>query len=382
MDDLERQIRTWADAAAPEGAGVPVTTDEVRATVRHDEEPGRSDGVDANELDPSPVGGRRRRWLAAAAAVAAVAALGVGALALTGGDDAEPLDVGTTTTTTTVDPLAGPVGFEVLAVAQGGRAQPWGPGTIARTPGEVAQLWADAGLDAPTPTVDLEERVVVGMTIIDGACPPILEGFAREGDGEADPTIRPVLDTTAADCVEPMLGHTLVVAVDWATVGDAFTLHIPAQGRADLIEVRAEVRRLAAEPEVEVTWELDETTVAAGDPLSGEVTVVNRSGAPIEGTTCGPFFAVRLRGPEAEQVVARPLCASGFTIPEGRSTYELRGTTSHSSCTLAPAPDEDDLACAPDGTVPSLPPGTYEALLDQATPGLVPPPDPIMVTIT
>ncbi|MCB0972745.1 MAG: hypothetical protein KDA97_14665, partial [Acidimicrobiales bacterium] len=275
------------------------------------------------------------------------------------------------------DPLTGPVGFDVLNVGDAGRLPPWGKATVARTSGEVAQMWADAGLDAPSPRIDPDEQVVIAMTIADDACPPTLEGFVRDGT-----TIEPLFVDREEACEEPLLGHTYLVAIDWATVGDAFTFRLPAQPLADLPEVKREVERLPAEPAVEVSWELDETTPAAGDPLSGTVTVENRSGAPIEGTTCGDFFAVRLRGPDAEQVVARLACAQRFVIPEGRSSYDLTGTTTHTSCTTMADPPPDALVCEPDGSIPALPDGTYEALLDQGGTALVPPPDPIEVTIT
>lgn len=393
MDDVEQQIKAWADATAPATDG----------------------GAPAPAV--IPVHGRlgRARWLAAAAAVVVLGAIGVG-LAIRSDDDGPELlrasDPPATTatsqapeTTTTAAVRSGSVvGFEVLGDGAATDAE-IGSLASAQTPEELSALWRRSMRDLPEPEVDLDRQVVVSLTIDAEECPGTLIGFKRE-----DASITPRFLIPGDQCEQPILPTTYVVASDWASVGDEFTFILRTEVDGDdqedtLVVTRrdpgatttstaaplatttttvppATTTTTASSSPADLTAQLDlpTTTVASDGEIAGDVVVVNDTGKPIVVTTCGGYFLARLANDAYTQEVVRPGCASSYTIPEGRSTHPVQVMARYGTCTTNPT-QPDHRACDADGSLPGLPPGRYQLTIvdDQhAVPAIA----PVTITVT
>jgi hypothetical protein len=103
--------------------------------------------------------------------------------------------------------------------------------------------------------------------------------------------------------------------------------------------------------------ELDSLSLVAGDPVEGEVIVVNNTGNTVRAQGCGGLFQVALSNEEHEPAVAWQDCLEDFLIPMGESTYPVTVNTVH------------------------VEPGSYEATLYQRN-RVVPDPEPIEVEVT
>lgn len=232
MDDVEQQLSGWGDEAM-RASGPPVTAEEVMRSAPTTRPARWNSG--------RPNGGR---LLGVAAAVAAL--IGLFALVAVnrddGGDRLITEGPGSVPPTDPGDPALsggeGPVRFEVLAVGpalMNGMGSVHSVGAIAEldtNDHELAELWADAGQPPPAPEVDLEDQLVLSITIPDDACPPELVGFDRREepvDGPADIVIEPVFVEPPGVCNRPLIPKTFVVAVDWESVGDDFWLFLPGQ---------------------------------------------------------------------------------------------------------------------------------------------------------
>lgn len=370
MDEIERQVRAWADAAGPAAVeGEPVAAEEV-----------------VGPAAPAPSGGTGRRWLAAAAAVLAVAAVGAGVLALTA-DDAEQVRSGDPTTT--AGEPDDEVRFELLhlglAVPPAGVDDGWIDELpslrTAASAEQLEELWADVRYLDPTrssippvPEVDVDERVVVSIAIPDDNCPPELRGFRRdEGDGIAGDRLIPQFVETADVCEEPLIPKQYVVALDWASTGDRFSVfvdggnlsgdpeRIPGYGRSS--EIRLDRARPAR---VLVDLELEATTVEAGGSLAGQVVVSNDTGVAIDIGYCGAEFAVGLENDEVDQQLGFDACLQQGQLLPGSSAFDVEISASYGSCVAVgpedPLPD-GMVECLPGGGVPPLPPGEYRTRL-------------------
>lgn len=372
MDEIERQIGAWADAAAPEAS--------TEGAVSADEAVDRT-GVAAPagaRSGSAPGGSRRTRaLLAAAAAVVLVAGIVVAVVVATDDGGSDRVETGATTlvpdTSTTTVPGTGEVRFEVLSRAKA-VDDPVGTVRAAHTRSELTKLLADAGLPATLGDgVDLDREVVVSLTIADDACPPTLERFDRAEDlGDPDPpanpaaqppTLLPRFVEPAGGCILPMVPRTFVVTLAWSTTGDRFRLHLPTAGAPDDVGATILLDRDRPDP-VLVDLSLAAGSVSAGGKLGGTVSVSNNTGRPIPVTTCGPPFAVGLEGEGVRQELARPACAQSEAVPPGESTYPVTVTASHTTCTTMADPPPGSRACLPGGGLPPLPVGTYTTFLE------------------
>jgi hypothetical protein len=364
MDEIERQVRAWADAAAPAAVdGDPVGADEAMAT--------------ATAPSPRPVSGPRRRWLAAAAAIVVVGAVAAGVLALTT-DDAEPLRTADSTTTTELDDQLAPdpteeVRFEVVSVGYAGE-QAMGTVRTAATPEQVEALWSEVvplddpsrpeeqrgpNFPGPVPEVDFERQVVVAIAIPDDACPPELIRFDRDGSA-----ITPVFEEVAKECEEPLEPKRFVVVLDRSGFD---RLRLPADPTFDLpaMEVLLRPTRTGT-----VLVDLEQPslsgTVVAGETLPMTVVVSNNTGAPIEISYCNAEFAVGLENDEVDQQLGFNACLRISTLEPGISTFDVEVSASYGSC-VAVGPDDPQPAgmveCLPGGGIPPLPPGAYRTRL-------------------
>jgi hypothetical protein len=386
MVDVEQQIRAWADAAAPPTGEAIDAADVIGGRV------GRA--AAAPPVDDAPR--RRERWLAVAATVLVVAAVGIGVL-VQSDDGAERLEAQhPSTTSTSTSGVTGPgteVAFDVLA------ARPNEDGRIgllraAQTPAELDGLWSEAGLGEPEggmnafrpPEVDFDEQLVVSMTIAGDGCQPELAGFRHEGAA-----IEPRFIRLQERCGLPLIPQTFVVALDWDTTGDKFLLVLNGlrpQDDQETLEVVRQVdppepeRTPDVTPEVATaTLELDGTEVASGGTLTGTLTVVNDTGAPIEGITCGPYFVGLLGNGHFRQTVGRGWCRDVVTIPEGSSTYDIEVEAVYTACAEPGGRPGGYPTCRADGGPIGLPAGTYELRIDDPQ-HLVEAIEPVPITVT
>lgn len=307
-------------------------------------------------------------------------------------DDETTLDVvragteaaGSTTTAPLSTPEPIDVSFQLLGASNDSEAA----GTLgsAQDADELRQLRLDAGV-GDRADVDFATRVVLSFTVLGRDCPatlnsdpPILGGMLRTGT-ELEPQFLPIPD----ECETNDTPRTYLVSVPWAETGDEFDLVLSSNlgGEADQqLHVEREDHEPAAPSKVTASLKLDATTVVVGGTLRGTVTVDNRSGAPIEGTTCGDYFIATLRNEEYGQGVARTLCEGPFTLPEGTSTYPVSVTAVVTGCTPGEIVDSNfGLRCNPDGSMPALPPGEYQVRVDDPQ-ELVPAIDPVTITVT
>lgn len=375
MDEIERQVRAWADAAAvAAGEGDPVGADEVSTAPA--------------VLRPVPRGGRRR--LAAAAVVVAVGALAAGVLALTSDDPAPIRTADSTTTTEPEGSTGGDVSFEVLQV--GGAAPAPGDdwdewvGSLpvlqtASTAEQLEELWRGVRYLDPTrsstppvPEVDVGERVVVSIVIPGDACPPELQSFRRQALEDGGPVrLVPQFVETASECEQPLVPTQYVVALDWSSTGDRFSVLVDGgnlsgdpdrpTGDARSAEVRLDRARPAQVP---IDLELDATTVEAGSTLSGQVVVSNNTGAPIPITYCGAELALGLENDEVDPQMGFNACLQRGVLAPGVTAFDVEVSASYGSC-VAVGPDdprpEGMAECLPGGAIPPLPPGEYRTRL-------------------
>ena len=369
MDDLTDQIRAWADATAP---------GEDHAVAAEDIVVGRV-GPSVIAARSNPPRRMPRLVLAAAAIVAVVAGV---ALVLAVVDrspsprvradapDRSVIDGSTTTPAPT-----GPVAFDVLSVAQGSQnTQSSLQSVLDQT--QLDQLWVIDGLAGQVPDVDFDRQSVVSMTIPDDACPPTLDGFDREGS-----TLRPRFVEPPGPCIQPLLSRTYIVALDWASTGPAYRVSLPGRpGLGSDQPTYLDVDRSASTVGLSARFELPTHRVVAGGTIAGQVIVDNGTGKPIWTNGCGPVFAVGLVGATANYEVIRPACVKPTTIPTGRSVYSVVVHTVYSGCTMEGPDSVDTPRCTEDGSAP-LPPGEYQARLDQVE-DLVPLPEPTTITVT
>ncbi|WP_421118038.1 hypothetical protein ACE2AJ_11590 [Aquihabitans daechungensis] len=412
MVDVEQQIKAWADASAP--TGPPVTATDV---------------IEGRATAPAviPIGGRpaRGRWLATAAAVLAVGAIGIG-LALSAGDDGPERirtnDPTTSTAVATSEPgFVGAVSFDLLGMTATSEDR-IGRLEAAQSQRELDELWSAAGLDEASggmnafnaPEIDFDEQVVVSITIPDDACPPTLTAFQRDGT-----SIQPRFVEPQNGCEEPLIPKVFVAALDWASTGDEFLLTFVGLRPEDDTETLLVTRRTATDAvsttrpveavtttsveavtttsveeaprttdpgrspsgELTASLDLDGTSVRSGGKLTGTITVVNDTGQPIRGTTCGGYFLGLLANDDYQQEIIRPACASDFTIPEGTSTHPVDAVATYTSCTPSGAENGDHPPCEDDGSIPALPPGKYRLTVDDPQ-DLVPAIRPVTITVT
>lgn len=339
MNDVADQILAWADAAAPVDAGSKVRRDEIVA-----------------------LAGRRRRrrptrLLAVAAVVVFVAVL-AGLVALANRDTPQPVTAGPTADTS----AGGTVRFDLLTMAAGSSLNDVGVLRSASSPAELAGLWEVAGAEGEEPSIDFDQQVVVSITIPDDACPPTLEAFDRTGT-----TITPRFVEPTGGCDEPLIPKTYVAALDWSTTGRYFRLDLPGQAQYEFGDTFLEVGgEPPNDPGTTATFHLSAVTMAAGTSIPGTVQVNNQSpDGAVETSTCGSFFVAVLHREATDQGYTRPQCAEPFVVPLGRSSYPVTAKASYLSCTNGEAVG-DLPACLPDGSMPPLPPGTYDVRIHQA----------------
>lgn len=355
MTDVADQIRAWADAAAPVEAA--------------------SAGRDDKAVSMAGRSMRRRppRLLAVAAVVVFVAAL-AGLVVMVNRDTPQSVTAAPVPGSTTG--VGEPVGFDVLAVGAG-PLNDLGVLRAASSPTELAGLWAAAGVTDAVPVIDFDAQIVVSFTLLEERCAPTLDGFDRDGT-----TLTPRFLEATIDCEDSQSAPTYVVALDRSSSGSEFRLQLVAPPGAELgdtyLDVGSGVRPFEG---AFATLHLAADTVAAGEEIAGTVQVNNQSAAAVERTTCGPYFVAVLEGEAGASQFFRPACAEPFVIPPGRSSYPVTVRASYLSC-INGDPSELVPACPEDGTMPPLPPGTYEARIDQPAADPIEVSGPLTVVVT
>lgn len=347
MDDVEQQIRAWADAT--------IAVAEAEANQEAAPEPA-----------PAALGGRR--WARSVLVAAAVLAI-VGVVAVVARDGSDRVRTGpaapVTTITTSRDHV---VGFDVLDIGPDG-GEPAGTIRAAYDAEQLADLWAELGVGkdgvrrsiGPVPDVDFDRQVVVALTLDRPACSSELIGFEHVS-GRA--FITPVFDEAEPECRGAPLRPRYVVAVDWDGERPSMIVELSPTEDDDGREIpgpRLQLNRLRPDL-VTVDVETDIGEIHAGDQLGLKAVVQNATGEPLETTGCGAPFSIGLRRDGQLFAPARPQCLEQFVIPTGSSAYDVTLMASRSGCTTnptAPVPER----CQDDGTMPDLEPGTYEVVL-------------------
>jgi hypothetical protein len=382
MDDIGDQLRAWADATAPIGAGEPVRVEALTSAPERTSGGAPGEGpIDGLAPPPAPASkSGARRWLAVAAVVAVLAVAAGAAVRALGVDDRAAVGSGDTTAPSTApapDPATGPVGFEVLHLGGAGEAQ-MGTVQVAATDAQLAALWDDlVGLPLPPeasgpygpedtdvlaagpPDVDLDQQVVVAITIPDDACAPELVRFDRDGSA-----VTPVFEEVTDECEQPLIPKRYVVALDRAGID---RLRLPADETYDLPATEV-LLRPGRTGSVVVDLEQPELagTVAGGGTLPMTVVVSNNTGRPLEMAYCGAPFAVGLENDEVDQQLGFNACLQQSQLAPGITTFEVEASASYGSC-VAVSPGEPQpegmVACGPGGSVPPLPPGEYRTRL-------------------
>ena len=127
--------------------------------------------------------------------------------------------------------------FEVLAVIDA--TEPMGTLRSAVDQEELVELWSATDGVGPAPVVDLEQWVVVSMTIPDDDCPPELTRFESEWM-----VFTPVFTEPLGACRLPLIPKTFVAALDRATLAPSFVLRLPGDEvyGYDEQQLRVEVR--------------------------------------------------------------------------------------------------------------------------------------------
>jgi len=349
MDDLEQQIRAWADATL---------------AVAETDPPG-----DAPPPAPDAVG--RRRWARPALAAAAVLAIvGVALVAARSGSDrvrtgpASPV----TSTTTSRDH---PIRYDVLHVGGSGD-EPSGTIRAAYDADQLADLWHDLRSDAvaggqkpgavgPVPKVDFGRQVIIGFTLDRPSCSDELVGFEHVS-GRA--FITPVFNQGAADCRGGPMRPRYIVAVDWDGDRPTMVVELPPVEDADgkvQPGPRLWLNRLRPDP-VTVDVETDIGEIHAGDQMDVNVGISNATGKPLLTTGCGQPFSLGLRRNGQLFAPGQAWCLQQFVIPTGSSVFKVTLMASRYGCTVDPAAAVPD-RCREDGTMPDLDAGTYEIVL-------------------
>jgi len=125
---------------------------------------------------------------------------------------------------------------------------------------------------------------------------------------------------------------------------------------------------------------LPSDTMPAGSAMAGQVLVDNDTGHAVHVAGCLALFQVVLTSSTYRPAVAWATCLQQFTIPPGQTRYRVTLTASYSQCSQG-RPRDGLRACLPDGRMPPLPPGTYQARLFQVR-KLVQGPPAVTVRVT
>jgi heat shock protein HslJ len=269
-----------------------------------------------------------------------------------------------------------------------------GPQFRVRLPGQPTYDYGEQVLEFPTALSPMEAQLdgrtftgtdVVGHDLVDGTAVTLTfegrrlstiagcntaSGDYRVEDGVL--RVGDVWESTLIGCSAELgaqdrwLGQFLSDGPTVELEGDRLTLASGGGVAMTLTSGRQVLRGEAAGAEpLSATLELPTTTVEAGGTIEGEVVVQNDTGAPIElEMVCGSPFFIELRGDAAPQVLARTTagCMPGLTLPVGASRWPVTVTTEYGMCRPVDGlGDPDTPACSADGSMPTLPPGTYTA---------------------
>lgn len=244
MDDLQDQIRAWADAASV--GAEPVTVDEARARA---ERVGRRRGQQ-----------RRGPWLAAAAVLVVVVVVGAGLVVVLSGRSSNSGEERVTSDRADEGTDAD-VAFSVLGRSEMSN-EPLGTLRSAVSTEGLDALWTGANLEGAPPPIDFAAQAVASITIADDLCPPTLEGFVRTGSELTPSFVEP-----PGLCEEPEIARTFVVALDWASTGPSFRLTLPAGPASDIgVRILDVGRPLPSGQQVSAVWPNQTTSADRSSP--------------------------------------------------------------------------------------------------------------------
>lgn len=143
----------------------------------------------------------------------------------------------------------------------------------------------------------------------------------------------------------------------------------------------AESRVETHAPALSAALVLASRKIEAGTVTSGEITVQNRTGAPIRVGVCHDLFEVLLGNAAYRPSPGWELCLQYLTVPTGRSSYRVLVRATYEACTQAGGTaSADSPPCSATGP-PPLPAGRYQAMAFAASAQL-PVPKPVAVRVT
>ncbi len=134
---------------------------------------------------------------------------------------------------------------------------------------------------------------------------------------------------------------------------------------------------------VRTRLELDTSSVAGGGTIEGRVVVNNDTGAPIQVISCMSVFHAGLQNDRLFAVPGSRMCATGFDIPAGESTWAVTIAVTYAACTQDPGSATESTPLCTSGPtpgIPPLPPGRYSTVV--IVPEGFPVPAPVEITVT
>jgi hypothetical protein len=134
---------------------------------------------------------------------------------------------------------------------------------------------------------------------------------------------------------------------------------------------------------VHQTIELSTTRGVAGQPISGNIVIVNLGSAINLSHGCRPGYTVVLANSHYAPVIAWPAdCAAGsFVIPTGTTRLPVTVYTRYSTCSQSGSGTSSPPPCLAGDEMPPLPPGTYQARVAWAGQVPLPPASPVTVSL-
>jgi hypothetical protein len=118
----------------------------------------------------------------------------------------------------------------------------------------------------------------------------------------------------------------------------------------------------------------------AGTTVTARIDISN-SGPPVPFIDCPDPYEVVLSNSRIHQDAVWPACGQQDTIPSGDSVRTVAVLASYTTCAAASPSLPGMPPCLPDGKLPPLPAGTYQAEVIPVNNVLLPAPPPVTVQV-